>query len=202
MYFFPIASCRMFNVCVLQDFNPWCMKICCTCHSSAQEVKAQIAVLLPCFLPQHYDIFLLFLNNFPLVPHPSLHPAHPPPLPVHVLSLLCLLSCPAWRRGPVGGEHEWGVFGGGGEIVAGERPECDPGRLLETQRLFTSLEGTHDWHVAIFNETPLTFSTRVKVNVFTGGSWSIIMGFKCPTKIDFRLYSTCVIQKWKLWNLW
>lgn len=57
------------------------------------------------------------------------------------LRLLVCLFHDNFHRGHVEGEHEHGVFGGGGKVLAGERAEHSPGRLLETQRLFTSLEG-------------------------------------------------------------
>lgn len=85
---------------------------------------------------------MLLLNYFPLVPHPLLHPVHPPS-PAFLPCFVFVFPFPARRRGTVGGKHERGVFGGGGEIVAGERSEHGPGRLLEAQRLLTSLEGTH-----------------------------------------------------------
>lgn len=166
----------MFNVCVLQDFNQWCMKIWNMLHLATIAQPRKWKPRLLCIYPVSDPNIKIFSLCYSWIIFPSSLTLpcilHTPP-PVHVLSLLCLLPFPAWRRGPVGGEHEGGVFGGGGEIVAGERPECDPGRLLETQRLFTSLEGTHNRHVTIFNETTLTFSTWVKVNVFTGGSWCI-----------------------------
>lgn len=59
-------------------------------------------------------------------------------IPLHLL--VCLFH-DNFHRGHVEGEHEHGVFGGGGKVLAGERAEHSPGRLLETQRLFTSLEG-------------------------------------------------------------
>ena len=45
------------------------------------------------------------------------------------------------HRGQVAGEHEWGVAGGGGEILAREGAKHCPRRLLEAPRLFTTLEG-------------------------------------------------------------
>lgn len=161
---------------------------------------------LLCFYPVSYPGIKIFSSCYSWIIFPSSLTLpcilHTPPLPVHVLSLLCL-PFPAWRRGPVGGEHEWGVFGGGGEIVAGERPECDPRRLLETQRLFTSLEGTHNWHITIFNETTLIFSTRVKVNVFTGGSWCMNNnGFYVSHKNRFPVNIQHVQFKNGKYHLW
>lgn len=107
-----------------------------------RKTKAQIALLLPCFQP---DIEMFFFHVIPelLSPRSSSFPTSCTPALPRFPSLLCLFPFPAWRRGPVGGKHERSVFGGGGEIVAGERSEHGPGRLLETQRLLTSLEGTH-----------------------------------------------------------
>lgn len=74
----------------------------------------------------------------------------PPPSPALTSALFIpfsLLVCvfrTRFHRGQAEREHEYDIPGGGGEVPAGERAEHSPGRLLETQRLQTSLEGKRD----------------------------------------------------------
>lgn len=123
----------------------------------------QIAVLLKA------RFVLFFPRSPPSIPPPSLNLSYILLISRLLYSHACLGSCLSlcllhsrgvyrlvsspsrlfplfvWLRGQVGGEHEWGIPGGRGEVCAGGRAEHGHGRLVEAQRLFASMEGECGW---------------------------------------------------------
>lgn len=141
-------------ICFYSSFDWWCMKICWTGKGYLNQVFeapnfSTLKDSKKCHVPPFFNVIPEIVSPSFLTYSDARHVSLSYFSSSYNLSIpsLVFFSYPDSCRGQVGGEYEWGDFGGGGEILAWERPKHILRRLLETQRLLTSLEGKYRWDI-------------------------------------------------------